>query len=425
MPPKITRVRWSAENIPWGLVFDENTGVFSGKPDDIGEYTVPVTVETNYGKDTKNVIITSVPPTYKVYAIGYKAQDWAGGKNEKSDAEGFYTLKIPPMHELYSWPNGFRAYNLDGTMYGCGLTGINEKQKNGQWKKGNYYTPNFWECETNPVKIDKSAEHYGVSCDFAHAWVRGSGSVASGASDTYSAYFMCVSDRTGAVKTQLKSFFRLTYSDGQIQKQTTSKVKNGSSMSGFIVPSSSKLSKSGKNEILELSQDKKKQYKYSLKVTSGGQGTWTTETTSLGFTAKKIIPTGSVTFLPENTSLAAELLEFPSNYGTIADAWYCDNKLVQTTDKKFYSYNNNINDWELLGEYDIKKAEQGFFLMTDGSLYHKGNSVSGVTSQHTALTHIFPTLNFEDFTLVETFNQTSAGPFNEKSSGYTLVVLKE
>ncbi len=39
MQPKITRVKWSAVNIPWGVVFDELTGTFTGRPDDIGEYT--------------------------------------------------------------------------------------------------------------------------------------------------------------------------------------------------------------------------------------------------------------------------------------------------------------------------------------------------------------------------------------------------
>lgn len=57
MPPKITRVRWSAQNLPWGISFNEKNGTFSGTPEDVGEYIVPVTVETNYGKDTKDVII--------------------------------------------------------------------------------------------------------------------------------------------------------------------------------------------------------------------------------------------------------------------------------------------------------------------------------------------------------------------------------
>ena len=63
MPPKITRVKWSASNLPWGISFDESTGTFSGTPeDDIGEFIVPVSVQTNYGiaepKDVKIKIKT-------------------------------------------------------------------------------------------------------------------------------------------------------------------------------------------------------------------------------------------------------------------------------------------------------------------------------------------------------------------------------
>ena len=43
--------------MPWGVSFDEQTGTFSGTPDTAGEYTVPVTVETNYGRDTKDVLV--------------------------------------------------------------------------------------------------------------------------------------------------------------------------------------------------------------------------------------------------------------------------------------------------------------------------------------------------------------------------------
>lgn len=57
MQPTIRRIRWSAENIPWGLKFDERTGIFSGIPEDVGEFIVPVTAETNYGKFTQDVII--------------------------------------------------------------------------------------------------------------------------------------------------------------------------------------------------------------------------------------------------------------------------------------------------------------------------------------------------------------------------------
>ena len=57
MPKNITSVVWSASNLPSGLSFDTATGTFSGTPTVAGEYTVPVTVRTNYGEDTKDVVI--------------------------------------------------------------------------------------------------------------------------------------------------------------------------------------------------------------------------------------------------------------------------------------------------------------------------------------------------------------------------------
>ena len=58
MPKQITRVLWEASNVPSGLSFDTATGTFSGTPDVEGEYTVPVSVETNYGRDSKDVVIS-------------------------------------------------------------------------------------------------------------------------------------------------------------------------------------------------------------------------------------------------------------------------------------------------------------------------------------------------------------------------------
>ena len=58
MPKQITRVKWSAMDIPFGVEFDETTGTFSGAPEDEGEYIVPVSVQTNYGKDTKDVVLS-------------------------------------------------------------------------------------------------------------------------------------------------------------------------------------------------------------------------------------------------------------------------------------------------------------------------------------------------------------------------------
>ncbi len=57
MPLNITQVQWSASNLPSGIEFNETTGTFSGTPHEAGDYVVPVTVQTNYGTDTKDVFI--------------------------------------------------------------------------------------------------------------------------------------------------------------------------------------------------------------------------------------------------------------------------------------------------------------------------------------------------------------------------------
>ena len=58
MAAAITFVRWTAEDLPEGLTINENTGVISGTPTaPLGQYSVYVTVETNYGSDSKYITI--------------------------------------------------------------------------------------------------------------------------------------------------------------------------------------------------------------------------------------------------------------------------------------------------------------------------------------------------------------------------------
>ena len=57
MPKNITSVEWQAQDIPSGLAFDKATGTFTGTPSAAGDFTVPVSVTTNYGSDTKNVLV--------------------------------------------------------------------------------------------------------------------------------------------------------------------------------------------------------------------------------------------------------------------------------------------------------------------------------------------------------------------------------
>lgn len=63
MAAKITYVKWTAEGLPDGLTIDENTGIISGTPNvELGSYSVYITVETNYGSDSKYInIIVEAP----------------------------------------------------------------------------------------------------------------------------------------------------------------------------------------------------------------------------------------------------------------------------------------------------------------------------------------------------------------------------
>ena len=55
--PEIKQVSWAADNLPSGIAFDTDTGVFSGIPANSGEYIVPVVVQTEWGLDAENVNI--------------------------------------------------------------------------------------------------------------------------------------------------------------------------------------------------------------------------------------------------------------------------------------------------------------------------------------------------------------------------------
>lgn len=67
MAKKITSVTWSAVGLPAGLTINASTGVISGTPTaDPGEYTVTITVTTNYGSDSKTMkIIIAIPESWK------------------------------------------------------------------------------------------------------------------------------------------------------------------------------------------------------------------------------------------------------------------------------------------------------------------------------------------------------------------------
>ena len=108
--------------LTWGVSFNEQTGTFSGTPTDIGEYIVPVHVETNYGYDDKDVKIIVEPHSYNVSAIGKMASTWS--ENATPDKYGFSPLQIPSTYKLSAVSNGFFALTSGEIPYCCGTYNV-------------------------------------------------------------------------------------------------------------------------------------------------------------------------------------------------------------------------------------------------------------------------------------------------------------
>lgn len=56
--PVIKNASWTAENLPEGIVIDSETGILTGTPTEAGEYSVPVSVVTDWGSDVKDMNIS-------------------------------------------------------------------------------------------------------------------------------------------------------------------------------------------------------------------------------------------------------------------------------------------------------------------------------------------------------------------------------
>ena len=400
MPPKIKRVQWKAENIPYGLEFNEITGIFAGTPKDEGEYIVPVTVETNYGEDTKNVKIIVEPsiPKYSVYAIGTKAKTW--NKNAKPDEYGFYGLNIPKMEKLSSWDGGFRAYQTDGDIYGCGTIG--------SWYAK--YTGPYWETTNAPYKIGKySPSTTPIKCICTKTSLGHLNSV-NGTTDVY-IFATITEDGHMNINTSVYYTIRI---NGVTNETYSGKKDNSQIPSGLIVWNACLGTLTGGKLAWLMKDGTHTWFLYYDIDTSKHKATAVTDLVLLGYKAVKFFCDSPFLFLSENMLLNGTATTF--THGVIKDAWGVGNTFyVQTTDNLLYEYAPTSRTWDLLGTYDINKLEvpkenNMLMLTNDGKLYHKGNAVTGLfTTAHTTLTHIFPELTFKDFAF----------------GGNTLTVLKE
>lgn len=420
MPPKITRVRWSAQNVPWGLSFNEKTGTFTGTPEDIGEYVVPVTVETNYGTDTEDVKIIVGLPTYNVYSIGLNAATWANGN--EPDEDGFYGLSMPKANKLVSHYEGFGAITADKEYYCCGVHDITSVTSI------NLVMPQFLTVKTPTIFRDYStAPITRVICgNYSYSNYTG-GTNGGTATRQYSKWIMywMESKGNGICKKSGILQYKTVTSNGQTQSSTSNPEQFNS---GFYVTNSTSSKDPSGDDISDgisvfgdaVLSSASSPTKF-VGLNRNGMQCYSGTSSIIKLQEKSIKIFSSrrpFLCLTESGYLynynATNLIS--CSYGLIKNAWEAGETAfyVQTKNNLLCQYIKDTQDWDLLGAFDIKKVEvpnvnMAFLLTNNGELYHKGNAVSGVTEAHDNFTHIFTNLNFADFTF----------------GGNTLTVLKE
>ena len=431
MEKKITRVRWSAENVPWGMEFDEKTGVFSGTPENEGEYIVPVTVETNYGKDTKDVIIRITPPDYGVYAIGQKALTWS--ENAEPDKDGFYKLNMPKAYKLVAHYNGFGALTAGKKYYCCGpyrnFCAIGENSDTTELVVAE--TP-IYLYEQMALAKSNTGTLEGAGSNFSINERRVLPSVDRVIYVNYAYYYNSKSSATQYTyytKSRAGNAVFLWSSSLGEGLQYSSRVKyhyyiynkgytsHDESWEDFPAINVNVLPENGSTAFDECVYTSISSVANALRYLHDDKQVSYTPSGSFTqfYVGKKVFQyTNRFIFLTEDGYLNGQPENF--THGVIKDAWaYGSTYVVQTTANQLYEYVSSSNTWNLLGTYDIKKVEvpstnQVFILTNDGRLFHKGNTVTGLFDEaHETLTHIYPTLTFKDFTF----------------GGNTLTVLRE
>ena len=406
MPPRIYRVRWSARNLPWGISFDEQTGTFSGTPEDVGDFEVPVMVETNYGASKEEIVTISInkaPAT--VYAIGARALSWSN--NAEPDAQGLYQLPIMQSNKLMARHDGFIARAKNGSIYYTGiydlLSASYSPSTNGFQRHNNILNVNYSELPAQMLcgRVNGNSASSGTTKDVAYTLAlsyNGSITFQTGGMYTYNG------SQANYINTRADGS---TFSDKNNYKlpeagwQTHSNFKKGISWLAY------------NGEVVRT---------YTI-TNSANEHKFTKSEKELDYRAVKIFaPTNGANlpfnYLSENKYLDNDPSKF--KIGVIKDAWcYGSTCYVQTENNNIYEYTNS--SWLLRGNYDVKKFEIpaagiALLLTNDGRLLHKGSSIAGITDEHTNFTEIFSGSVFDDFTISSNYQS-----LNKR----TLVVLKE
>ena len=430
MPPRITKVKWSALELPFGVRFDEDTGVFNGIPEDGGEYVVPVTVQTNYGKDTKDVLL-NVIETYKVYAIGEKAETWSEGA--EPDENGFRALNMPKMKCLVPNAEGFGANTFDGSYYCCGIYAINGQSisnVNDTLVKTDIpiaITYNHHTVERILSGAKYSYSYNSVSkivTNYENTYIvykvkgnNGNSLLEKGSSIylVYSPTHTVITELGGVVGNKEDSWGSSSFSKylpswtlmldnkGQVDISYDHLIFGDNAKAGNI---KYLLSDFG-NTLINIDEklmttDTTQRKRYVTELDKRAIKVFQPQIYGVYFGKNNIVSSEAVAFkyLTEDKLLDNNSDNFTE--GTIKDAWGNGKRAYVLTDaNKLYEYDYSNKTWSIEGYYNAKKVvlnieNQVFILTNDGVLLHKGTAVEGVTNEHNNLTIIFPTCRFKD-----------------------------
>ena len=409
--PIIRNVSWTAENMPDGVTIDKDTGIISGTPANYGSFSVPVTVKTDYGSDTKDVGII-VKGNYSILIKGTNAITW-GADGENTPDGLFRIISIGKGLRLDSFRNGFGVKMVNGDYYVCGDYDLDMDYKNPQQK-----------LASSPINLGSDIEQM-----------------------TGLSQGVLPSSKTSTTGTVTFDYAITRYSDGRAKICAHSNGINSYGVPGtlnvknlFYIQGCAALQGSPYgNTGMWVMQDGTAGF---LRTAMDGSviGTLTTEAIEgINIVDNKIYSNAAQSAIQAyfrgyddngdiyyySGSVNANdvfTLNTPtaSSLGVLKDFWFAD---IGNVRRRFYLYENNMlyatgDCWrgclglpsgspayytnKLVGEFDVKKivftSRSTFLLANDGKLYYAGQAMSalGLNVQYEEFTHVFTDYRFSD-----------------------------
>ena len=384
--------------MPWGINFDEQNGTFSGTPEEAGRYIVPVMVETNYGKDAKDVTIIVEGRLGSVYHLGTNTNlyELAGilNMNDEPDGYGFRRLRIPEIDKIERLSQGFAAHMKDGgwyvlTPFDCLAAPDLDTQSVKQMSSIYSANVSSTDCYCGVFPIDNVVDFY------------------------YGGNYSSTSNTLGSLNAYMLS-------DGTVYAEEQHSTGSGVKRYHREYSEVTKMLEEYNPKFVVLNDDSiglfGGSYENLKKIaTAFPASTNATRTeywylTNDGELYRYIPSSGTERLLPD----AGEIKNFWIWQDAISSYYRC---FANTSDNKLYAMGGNPSSYplglpevktyktfELVGEYNVKKMLRGngtFMLTEDGDLYHTGIAHDALSvNAHQEFTRIFEGFKCSDFAMV-------------------------